>query len=352
VRPTLLPGLRRLWRDRHAVQLGTDPRRAVVLEFADPRLARVLDLLDGSRTEQAVLRDAATLGITEPAAIALLSTLRDGGLAVDAHTLVPPGVPEPVRRGLATEIAALALGREVAPAVAIRRRAAAHVLVTGYGRLAVPIAAALAQAGVGHVDTAVSGRTRPSDAAPGGLSPADAGRPRATAAAEAVTRVAPATSVKPLRDRAATFVVQTGTRRPASLAALAYARRGIPHLAVEVRDDAAVLGPLVPPAGSPCLNCLDLHRREHDPAWPALAAQLSTGPEGIEPIAVTTVLAVTAYAVDEVLAYLDGRKPQTIGTTIELTGPGREARRAWSPHPGCECTRGRRHRVSQADEVQ
>src|SRR2546429_1136801 len=84
-RPTLLPGLRRLWRDRHAVQLGTDPRRAVVLEFADPRLARVLDLLDGSRTEQAVLRDAATLGITEPAAVALLSTLRDGGLAVDAH---------------------------------------------------------------------------------------------------------------------------------------------------------------------------------------------------------------------------------------------------------------------------
>ena len=176
MRPTLLPGLRRLWRDRHAVQLGTDPRRAVVLEFADPRLARVLDLLDGSRTEQAVLRDAATLGITEPAAVALLSTLRDGGLAVDAHTLVPPGLPEPVRRGLTTEIAALALGREVAPAVAIRRRAAAHVLVTGYGRLAVPIAAALAQAGVGHVDTAVSGRTRPSDAAPGGLSPADAGR--------------------------------------------------------------------------------------------------------------------------------------------------------------------------------
>ena len=54
----------------------------------------------------------------------------------------------------------------------------------------------------------------------------------------------------------------------------------------------------------------------------------------------------------EVLAYLDGRKPQTIGTTIELTGPGREARRAWSPHPGCECTRGRRHRAFQADEVQ
>ncbi len=49
-RLALVPGLRRLWRDRQTVQFGTDPRRAVVLEFADPALARVLDLLDGSRT--------------------------------------------------------------------------------------------------------------------------------------------------------------------------------------------------------------------------------------------------------------------------------------------------------------
>jgi bacteriocin biosynthesis cyclodehydratase domain-containing protein len=202
------------------------------------------------------------------------------------------------------------------------------------------------------VDAALSGRTSVTDAAPGGLLPADAGRPRATAAAEAVLRVAPATSVKPLRDSAATFVVQTGTRRPASLSALAYARRGIPHLAVEVRDDAAVIGPLVPPTGSPCLNCLDLHRRDRDPAWPALAAQLSTGPESIAPIAVTTVLVATGYAAAEVLAYLDGGSPQTLGTTIEVLGPGREIRRDWAPHPGCGCSRGRRPRVPQADEVQ
>src|SRR5437762_12169306 len=102
-RPTLLPGLRRLWRDRHAVQLGTDPRRAVVLEFADPALARVLDLLDGSRTAPVVLRDAAAFGVTEPAATALLALLREGGLVVEAHTLVPSGLPEPVRRRLAPE---------------------------------------------------------------------------------------------------------------------------------------------------------------------------------------------------------------------------------------------------------
>jgi len=255
-RPVLLPGLRRLWRDRNTVQLGTDPRRAVVLEFADPALARVLDLLDGSRTEQAVLREAAALGVPENATEALLSTLRERGLTVDAAALVPPGLPEPVRRWLANEVAALALRGEASPAAAIRRRATARVLVSGHGRLAVPIAAALAEAGVGHVDPAVSGLTRADDVALGGLLPADAGRPRATAAADAVTRAAPAASVRPLRDGTATFVVQVGSSRPASLTALTYARLRLPHLAVEVRDGMAVVGPLVPPAGSPCLNCL------------------------------------------------------------------------------------------------
>ncbi len=107
------------------------------------------------------------------------------------------------------------------------------MLVSGYGRLAVPIAAALAEAGVGHVDPAVSGRTRPEDAALGGLLPSDADRPRATAAADAVIRIAPATNLRPLRDGTATFVVQAGAHRPAGLAALAYAKRNVPHLAVD-----------------------------------------------------------------------------------------------------------------------
>ncbi len=336
-RPTLVPGVRRLWRDRHTVQLGADPRRAIVLEFADPALARVLDLLDGSRSEAAVVRDAAALGIPESDTATLLGTLHDGGFAVDAQSLLPPGLPEPVRRRLTTEAAALALRRAGPPAAAIRRRAAAHVLITGYGRLAVPLAATLAQAGVGHVDAAVSGRAETRDAAVGGLSPADTGRPRGTAAADAVIRAAPATNVRPLREDTATFVVQAGACRPAGLAALAYARRRVAHLAVEIRDGTAIVGPLVPPTGSPCLNCVDLHRRDRDPAWPALAAQLSTGPEHIAPLGVTTLLVVTGYAAEEVLAYVDGDTPQTLGTTIEISAPGREIRHSWPAHPDCGC---------------
>jgi bacteriocin biosynthesis cyclodehydratase domain-containing protein len=337
------------------VQFGTDPGRAVVLEFADPALARVLDLLDGSRTAPAILREAATSGIPEAATAALLTVMRERRLVVEVRTLAPPGLPEPARRQLAPELAALALRGDGSPAAALRRRSAARVLITGYARLAVPIAAALAQAGVRHVDPALSGRTRPEDATLGGLLPADADRPRATAAAEAVLRTAPRAHVRPLRDGAASFVVEVGVQRPPELTAFSYRRRGIPHLAVDIRDGIAVIGPLVPPAGSPCLHCLDLHRRDRDPQWPALAAQLSTGPDAPPPCSVTTLLSAIAYAADEVLTYLDGRRPQTVGTTIEVSGPGQERRRTWAPHPSCDCARSRSPSAagrSQLNEVQ
>jgi bacteriocin biosynthesis cyclodehydratase domain-containing protein len=345
-RLTLLPGLRRLWRDRYSLQLGTDPGRAVVLDLADARLVRVLDLLDGTRTDRAVLRDAARLGVPEEAARTLITVLGDAGLAVPAETLLPSELIEPVRRRLAGEAAALALcgSGPGTPAEALRRRTGAHVLVSGYGRLAVPIAAALAEAGVGHVDPALTGRAELADAGLGGLRPGDAGSWRSTAAGEAVIRAAPHASLRPLRDGTATFVVQAGAPRPAELTALAYARRQLPHLSVDLRDGLAVVGPLVPPAGSPCLNCLDLHRRDRDPAWPALAAQLATSAARTQPLATTTALIAVGYATDEVLRFIDGGEPQTVGTMIEIAGPGRERRRSWTAHPRCGC--GRRRRTS------
>jgi hypothetical protein len=353
-RPTLLPGLRRLWRDERSLQIGTDPRHAVVLEFADPTTARALDLLDGTRTAKMIIQSATELGIPEEATRSLLDGLDDAGLVMGAHALLPSDLTEPVRRRLAIEGAALALRGpgHPWPAEALRRRAAAHVLISGYGRLAAPIAAALAQAGVGHLDPALSGQASLDDAAIGGLLPADAGRWRSTAAGEAVVRVAPSTNLRPLRDGTATFVVRAGMHRPAELAALSYATRGVPHLCVDLRDGVAIVGPLVPPAGSPCLNCIELHRRDRDPAWPALAAQLSTGPDPIQPCTVSTALIAVGYAVDEVLTFLDGGVPQTIGTTIEITGPGRERRRNWPIHRRCDCARKRRRATSQRNEVQ
>jgi hypothetical protein len=347
-RPALLPGLPLLWRDRHHLQAGTDPERALVLEFPVPALARVLDLLDGSRTEQRLERDAAALGIPATAVTELLASLRAAGLVVGAHTLQPGRLPEPTRRRLTAELAGLALARTgtgaPTPAEALRRRAAARVLVRGHSRLATPIAATLAAAGVGHVTPLVDGRTTLADVAVGGLAPADASRPRADAATDAVLRAAPDARVGLLTADRATVIVQAGHAQPARLAALAGARRGVPTLAVEVREGVVVVGPLVPPSGSPCLRCLDLHRADRDAAWPRLAAQLAGAPDADLPCTTTTVLAATAFAAHEVLCCVDGLPPRTLGATVEISAPGVQRRRTWSPHPRCDCVgRGRRH---------
>ena len=86
-RPTLLPGLTRLWRDRHTLQLGLEPGPAVLLEVANPRTARLLDLLDGTRSERAVLAYAATHPGDGGRGPALLDALRAAGLVVPAHSV-------------------------------------------------------------------------------------------------------------------------------------------------------------------------------------------------------------------------------------------------------------------------
>ncbi|GAA1224997.1 TOMM precursor leader peptide-binding protein [Rhodoglobus aureus] len=51
-------------------------------------------------------------------------------------------------------------------------------------------------------------------------------------------------------------------------------RRDVPHLPVVVSDSAAEIGPVVTPGITGCLLCVELHRRDADPAWPAIATQL------------------------------------------------------------------------------
>jgi hypothetical protein len=410
-RLTLLPGLSRLWRDETAVQLGTDPSRAIVIELPDAGAARVLDLLDGSRTERAVLRDAVALGVPRHVTSAMISALRTANVLIGTESLVPASMPEAVRRRLLTEAAAIAMAmraveipgiepygddltatdhtsptdpmpthptpthptsptgpmtpanqaiserptpagrsvRRVPPAEAIRRRAAASVQVTGGSRLVVPIASTLARAGVGHVDPAVTGRVGVHDDAIGGLTPADTDRPRGTAASEAVLRAAPFTDTRALRVGGASFVVQVGQGVPAELAAFAYARKSLAHLLIEERDDTVLIGPLVPPGGSPCLRCLDLHRRDRDPAWPTLVAQLATAIDSASTISTATTLIAVGVAVAQVLAFLDGDDAPTIGASIEVGPPSTLRRRSWGPHPRCDCAyRSRQRRRPRA----
>jgi hypothetical protein len=357
LRPILLPGLPRIWRGPHTLQLGLDPARAVLVDLPDPRTARVLDLLDGTRPERVVLARAAQLGIPADETRTLLDTLHAAGFVVGAHTLLPAALPDDARRRLSGEAAALALrtaGRATprqrgagSPAQILRRRAAARVVVAGRGRLAAPIAVALAQAGVGHIHADLDGHVTPAELPGGPLTAAETDRPRADAVALAVQRAAPGTETRPVRRGAASLLVQLGYDQPVALLAAGHAGRRQAHLAVSIREGTAVVGPLVPPTGAPCLNCLDLHRTERDADWPQLAAQIGT--QAPEPCSVVNLIAAAAYATAEALAFLDGGTPQTLGAAVEVCAPGRFRRRTWTPHPACGCARHRRPHRSSPD---
>jgi bacteriocin biosynthesis cyclodehydratase domain-containing protein len=386
MRPTLLPNLRRLWRDSQTLQIGSDPSQALVIQLARPDAARVLDLLDGSSTAPGLLDGAFELGIEEPDVRDLLDTLRHAGLVLGAHELTPAGMPEGVRRRLTSEAAAIALrlrsaktdpprtltsatnrpaalahssrtltsatnrpaalahsSRTLTPAELLRQRAAALVLVTGDGPLIAPVAAALAAAGVGHIDPALDGLTRAGDLLVGGLSAEDVRQPRAIAIAAAIDRAAPGTNFSPVRAGSAPFVVHFGGRYPAALATRGLRLRSLPRLEVGIRQGTVTIGPLIRPYASPCRECLDLHRRDRDPAWPVLKAQLATAPPSEdEPCAHTTALAGAAYAAEEVLAFLDGAEIRTEAAIVEITRPGEANRRNWASHPRCDCRRRRR----------
>jgi hypothetical protein len=169
LRPTLLPGVPRVWRGPRTVQIGLDPARAVLIDLPDPGTARILDLLDGTHAERVVLVRAAELGVPPAETVALLDALHAAGLMLAGPSLLPRGLPDSTRRRLTPEATALALDRDDAPvssspraprpspAQALRRRGSARVVVAGRGRLAAPIAVALAEAGVGHVDPDLRG---------------------------------------------------------------------------------------------------------------------------------------------------------------------------------------------------
>ncbi|MGH3734977.1 MAG: ThiF family adenylyltransferase [Micromonosporaceae bacterium] len=338
----LLPALRRLLRHRSAVQLGTDPGRATVVEFTDPRHIGMLDLLDGTRTAGRAALDAARFGLGHAEALRVIELLRQAGVLTDPAALSPADLPEGARRLLASEAGALSLRArpdDRTPAQLLRRRHAASVLVSGYGRLAAAVATMLGAAGVGHIELAVTGRVTGADLAVGGLRPADLGRPRAIAAADAVRRAAPHTTVGPLHGTTPELAILVGAPRPDPVTALRYARRHCPHLTVWFRDGSVVLGPLVRPRLSSCLDCLDLHRQDRDPQWPLLARQLATCPDREEPAEAGLVGFAAGLAAMQALCHLDGGVPDTVGGTLELTVPGRIRRRNWAPHPRCGCVR-------------
>lgn len=120
---------------------------------------------------------------------------------------------------------------------------------------------------------------------------------------------------------------------------------GVAHLPVRVRDGVGLVGPLVIPGVTSCLECADLHRSDRDAAWPAVAAQLRHTVGSADRATVLATAALALNQIDRVVraACDDGfgraaEPPATLDTTLEFdVNVGSVVARRWSRHPRCGC---------------
>ncbi|MGY2076754.1 ThiF family adenylyltransferase [Blastococcus sp. SYSU DS0828] len=321
--------------DDEGVQIGGVDSTDGLLLHPAAGLAPLLRALDGRRSRRVVRAEAARAGLAPGLVDAALDALTSAGLVrqLDPADLLAIGPGPAAAARAAVELPAAGSTPGTA---GWRTRRRATVVVEGATRVGTPLAAVLAASGIGRVVVRDAGVVTAADAMVGGLTAADEGRPRAVAAADAVRRASPQTDLGPLPAGLRPDVVVL-TRPWDASDPLVPAVPG-PHLVATVRGETGVVGPLVIPGATSCLRCGDLHRRDADPRWPRLAAQLTAA----EPPAsgdTLTCLLTALLAAGQVLACVDGRgAPVTLDATVELRPPDLLPRlRRWPPHPSCGC---------------
>lgn len=340
MRPKILPGLHRLWRDAQTLQFGLDPRRAVVLTEITQATAGLISCLDGYRTVAEIITTGGQLGINANDVEELIDALSIAGVVIDAAE--PSGdqtAPRATPRHFRPDLAAIRLEHPTGHRDLLASRARRRIEIHAAGRLGPIMAALLAASGVGHLHLVGRGQAEAADACLGGILPTDEHRPYVSATADAIRRAAPEARVHARRAHGPLDAV---------VLAGAYAHRPPPSsprgercpaiLPVLVRESLAVVGPLVIPGTTACLVCLDLHRRDNDPSWPVLAAQLASAQPSLEAGHVATVLAAASLAVMQLLYLFDNGEPEQPGVSLELDRLSSQLRRrSWLPHPDCPC---------------
>lgn len=281
--PLLRPGVRVVRRDRDHLQIGVG--RSAVIAADTPEVRALLTSLES----------ALPIAATTPAARGCWSALLERGQLVDADAYFHELPADP--RAQQARAALFAQHRADAP-WRLAARSAAGIAVLAESRM---------------VDQAAKARELLSLA---GLRGAGS---------------------KP----SAALVLVGGEIRRAHLDPLVQA--GTPHLLITESEGVVRVGPFVEPGSTACLRCIDAALGEADPRRGLIVEQLA-GRRGPGPVAPphdpTLRLLALSLAVADLTAYVDGDRPVTWSTTIEVTPDLTLPRTPWKRHPRCGCSWG------------
>ncbi|GAB3565497.1 ThiF family adenylyltransferase [Amycolatopsis endophytica] len=327
-RPWLRPGLEIFDRGPGEIQIGVDPRHAMMARDLPPDVVRVLHRLDGS------LRLESLFALAESEHVELLRDL----LTQLTHLgLVEEAWAPAAYNRIANEAGLWSLSARQSHGETVARRRHSAIVLYGSGRVTVAMAVQLAAAGVGHVRVEAAGKVADHDTG-SGYTDTDIGRSRTAAAADAIRRANSATVTRRLRDgRNPELAVLADAVVPAPELVRQLMQEKIPHLAVRVREGIGIVGPLVYPGRSSCLGCADLIRRSMDERWPTVAGQLAGRSQPADLVSVQATAALATGQVLRALGRADGIPPGW-NTTLEIDPYECTIyHRPWPPHPSCSC---------------
>ena len=127
--------------------------------------------------------------------------------------------------------------------------------------------------------------------------------------------------------------------------AAALMSQDVPHLPLELSGDRVTAGPLTVPGRTACQACRHEHRRDADPLWPTVAAQLLVRtPPPSDPALLVAACAWAVRLVSEPVA----------SATRSVTLRRQDAGPTWDvhePHPRCWCRSPGRSATSDARSV-
>jgi hypothetical protein len=287
IRPALRPGLRVVRRDDRHLQIGIDPPlRVIVPDDAAVRL--LLDHLSGGRGPAPIT--ASTALSTSPAAARCLQTLHQHGMLVDAAVL---------ERALAT-----GEDRAAAAAVFAQSGTDAQALLTARATTAVRVEAA----------------------------------PDVRQSAHRLLRAA-GLAVTDQQEAGIVLLVSPGPLPRDVLDP--FVRDGRAHVVVAPAGGGLTVGPFVAPGLTACLRCVDAHLAEHDPRRAVVLEQCGRQPPApVEPRDPTLLALALAWAVRDVIRFVDGVEPATWSATVSIGADAMPVRRSWHRHPHCGCSWG------------
>ncbi|USR79758.1 hypothetical protein [Arcanobacterium pinnipediorum] len=307
------PGLPVVWRETDQIQIGLDPRSAVILNGLTAQELHFVDSLSASHSDIDLSIRARTHDVSLERARSIIAMLERSGVLTRETA------------ASADSAAHLRLHNRIS-----QSRQRAHVVFPRGDYLSTAAAVILRDAGITALscrDTSMVGSQDHRLLATDYL-----GIPRYLAFRSALNL----TTDSPEVLQPPTVVVETGSYSLNPAHSAQWLSAGIPIVHGWVEEIDVVVGPTTIAHESACTSCIYLHRCDVDPAWSRLAMQMFGRPDIRADLSSMELGA--ALIAREVLALIDGEQPALLNK-LSVIGPqpAPPALCDISVHPQCGC---------------